>query len=76
MYEVTKTVPQAHNQENTTDPLHSPIKEIFHLEQLWLEMLVLSLLCWAPVHCAREKTNIHQNSSKLIRSLDERLGQC
>lgn len=44
MYEATKTIPQARNQ-NATDPLHSPIKEIFHLEQPWLEILIVSLLC-------------------------------
>lgn len=30
MYEATNTIPQACDQENATDLLHSPIKEIFH----------------------------------------------
>lgn len=45
MYEATKTIPQALNQENATDPLHRPIKEIFHLEQSWVEVPIVSLLC-------------------------------
>lgn len=45
MYEATTIVPRPHNQENATDPLHIPIKEIFHLEQPWLEILTMSLLC-------------------------------
>lgn len=44
MYEATKTIPQARDQENATDPLRSPIKEIFHLEQPRLEILTMSLL--------------------------------
>lgn len=76
MYEATKTIPQASDQENASDCFRSPIKEIFHLEQPWLEVPTVSLLCWAPVLSARGKANIHQNSSKLIRSLDECLGLC
>lgn len=54
----------------------SPIKETFHLEQPWLEMLTVLLLCRAPVLFPRGKTSTHQNSSKLIQSLDGCLGLC
>lgn len=76
MYVATKAVPQARNQENVTDPLHGPIKETFHLEQPWLEMLTVLLLCGAPVLLLRGKTSTRQNSSELIRSLDGCLGLC
>lgn len=76
MYVATKTVPQVHSQENVTDPLHDPIKEPFHLEQPWLEMPTVLLLCRAPVLFLRGKTSTRQNTSKLIRSLDECLGLC
>lgn len=76
MYAATKTVPQARNQENATDPLHGPVKETFHLEQPWLEMLTALLLCRAPVLFLRGKSSTHQNSSKLIRSLEGCLGLC
>lgn len=59
-----------------TDPLHGPIKETFHLEQPWLEMLIVLLLCRASVVFQRGKTSTHQNSSKLIRSLEGCLGPC
>lgn len=44
MYEATKTIPQTSDQENASDCFHSPIKEIFHLEQPWLEVPTVSLL--------------------------------
>lgn len=72
----TKAVPQACNQENVADPLHGPIKETFHLEQPWLEMLTVRLLCRAPVPFLRGKASTHQSSSTLIRSLDGCLGLC
>lgn len=65
-----------HAIKKTRDPLHSPIKETFHLEQPWLEMLTVLLLCRAPVLFRRGKTSTHQNSSKLIRSLEGCLGLC
>lgn len=62
MFVATKTVPQARNQENGTDPLHGAIRETFHLEQPWLEMLTVLLLCRAPVLFLRGKTSTHQDS--------------
>lgn len=55
MYEATKTIPQACDQENATDLLHSPIKEIFHCSArnspaaAEASDAAVSALSWVPV---------------------------
>lgn len=48
----------------------------FHLQQPRLKMLTVSLLSRVPVLFAEGRNSTQQNSSKLIRSLDECLGPC
>lgn len=48
----------------------------FHLQQPRLKMLTVLLLSRVPVLFAGGRNSTQQNSSKLIRSLDECLGPC